>query len=162
MTPLITEPNTSKRIGATIIDYGFVLTFTYLFIVAYGKPNEDGGYTLTGLPALVPILLWFLYFVLTESIWGSTVGHAIFRLSVLTMFLTKPTFTQILKRRVADIIDIIAFIGLIAFILIRNTQYNQRLGDIWAKTIVVDMNARVAARRQLEFGIDRDQDVALR
>ncbi|WP_394335734.1 RDD family protein [Flavobacterium cyanobacteriorum] len=48
----------------------------------------------------------------------------------------KPTFFQSLKRHVLDPVDMFPF-GLIAIITIKNTDKHQRLGDLWAKTIVV-------------------------
>ena len=46
---------------------------------------------------------------------------------------------QSFKRHLLDPIDMSMF-GLIAIIIIKNTNYNQRLGDLWAKTIVVKNN----------------------
>jgi uncharacterized RDD family membrane protein YckC len=39
-----------------------------------------------------------------------------------------------------DCVDIWIFFALIGFVLIKNTQYSQRLGDIFAKTLVVKKN----------------------
>ncbi len=48
----------------------------------------------------------------------------------------KLTFEQSLKRHLLDPIDMF-FFGLIGIITIKNTDKNQRLGDIWGNTIVV-------------------------
>jgi uncharacterized RDD family membrane protein YckC len=49
-------------------------------------------------------------------------------------------FGQVIKRRIADALEITWCFGLIAFILVKNTEFQQRLGDLWAKTQVVDRN----------------------
>ncbi|MDX2049440.1 MAG: RDD family protein [Chitinophagaceae bacterium] len=133
-----TKPNVEKRIGATIIDYTIILIFFILYVSYFGSPNDEGGYTVSGLPAAGPLVFWFCYTVLPETFFKATLGHAIFNLRVTSMTGDRVTFLQIFKRHLADMIEIIWCLGLIAYILIRHTQYNQRLGDIWAKTIVFD------------------------
>ncbi len=48
----------------------------------------------------------------------------------------KPTFGQSFKRHLLDPIDMF-FFGLIGILTIKNSVKNQRLGDMWAKTIVM-------------------------
>jgi hypothetical protein len=52
-----TEANTSKRTGATIMDYVIIFAFSFGFVMYFGEPNSEGGKTVSGLPALVPIRL---------------------------------------------------------------------------------------------------------
>lgn len=52
---------------------------------------------------------------------------------------SKLTFSQSLKRHLLSIFDLWPF-GILGYLLIKNTKYNQRLGDLWAKTIVIDKN----------------------
>ncbi len=66
-----------------------------------------------------------------------TLGHQIVGLKVLSQNNTKLTFGQILKRRIADIIEISWCFGFIAFIIAKGNENSQRLGDILAKTIVI-------------------------
>ena len=42
-----------------------------------------------------------------------------------------------MKRHLLDPIDLL-FYGIPAIITIKNTEKHQRLGDLWAKTIVID------------------------
>ncbi|HLK28523.1 MAG TPA: RDD family protein [Puia sp.] len=132
-----TKPYIQKRVAATFIDYTltYVLTFFYIYVV--GKTDENGSHVVTGLPALVPMLFWFLYFIICESFLDGTMGHHLFKIKVVSMDGSKPEFSQILLRRLADILEISWCFGLIAFITAKSTQNNQRLGDIWGKTIVV-------------------------
>jgi uncharacterized RDD family membrane protein YckC len=133
-----TKPNIGKRIFAGIIDYAIILTFFYIYIYSFGEPSEDGGYHINGLPALVPILFWGIMTVGLEQLFGATLGNSLVELKPISIrgFEKKLTFGQSLKRHLLDPIDMF-FFGLIGIITIKNTDRNQRLGDIWANTIVM-------------------------
>lgn len=47
------------------------------------------------------------------------------------------TFGQHLERQLLNMVDLWLF-GFLGILLIKHTEYNQRLGDIWAKTVVPD------------------------
>jgi len=132
------EDHSGKRFTAGAIDYTIILVFCFVYLYAFGSPNAEGGRTITGLPAFGPIAFWFVWLVLPEFIWGTTLGHLINGLKIISEEGEKPSFSQAVRRRLCDPIEITWCFGLIAFILIKNTQYNQRLGDIWGKTFVVD------------------------
>jgi uncharacterized RDD family membrane protein YckC len=140
----MTYPNTSiyinKRIGATIIDYVIIFALTFYYIYQFGTPNDEGGYTVTGWMALIPMAFWFFYFIIPETFLHATLGHLIFNLKVISIDNREPSFGQIFIRRISDALEIAWCFGLIAFILVKNTQQNQRLGDIRAKTLVIGKN----------------------
>lgn len=138
MNRVSTKPNRKKRIAATIIDYIVVWGFSIFFIYTFGQPNSEGGYTLTGLPALVPVAFWFCYLVLAETFFHATAGHMIFNLEVVSADRNSLEFTQAFRRRVADVFDLHLTLGLVAFFMVKSTPLNQRLGDTWAGTIVLD------------------------
>jgi len=140
MTTINTKQYINKRILATIIDYAIIFGLTYLYIVSFGSQTEDGSYVVSGAPALVPIIFWFIYIVIIEYFFNGTIGHMFFDLKVVSVEGSTITFIQILKRRFSDALEIVWCFGLIAFILVKNTQYNQRLGDIWAKTLIIGKN----------------------
>lgn len=135
-----TSPSTdkyiSKRVGATLIDYTLIYILTFFYIYTAGEQNQEGTYVVTGLPALVPMFIWFLYFVIAEYNLGGTLGHQLLKIKVVSIDNSSLHFGQILVRRIADIIEISWCFGLIAFIIAKSTDKNQRLGDLWAKTIV--------------------------
>ena len=124
------------RIAATLIDYGIYITVIAIYITMFGNSNDEGGYTVTGLPALFTVVFWFLYFVVLESINQATPGHDVLKLVVVKIKGDKIDFTDALKRRLLDMVDI-AFYGIPAMICICNTPKFQRLGDLWADTVVV-------------------------
>ena len=141
MRKIETKPNIGKRILAGLMDYAIIFTFTYIFAATYGEPNIDGGYTVEGLPMLIPIGFWGIMIVGIEQFFGATLGNYLLDLKPISIngIQEELTIGQSFKRHLVDLIDMFCF-GLIGIMIIKNTEMNQRLGDLWAKTIVVDMN----------------------
>ena len=140
MAEYITKPNLLKRFIACLIDYLLVYGFFFAFVYSFGKPNDEGGYSVTGILSLIPIIFWFVIIVLIEVFFGATLGNSIVGLKPksLTKNNGELSFSQSIKRHLLDPIDMFPF-GLIAIITIKNTDRNQRLGDIWAKTIITEI-----------------------
>jgi len=134
----IYKPNLRKRTIAAILDYGFFYTATFAYIMYFGEDDEEGGKTVRGLLAVVVPIAWALYFVVIETISEATLGHQALNLSVKTIDRKPITLKQSLKRHLLDPIDILMF-GIPARIAIKNSDRHQRLGDMWAKTIMVDL-----------------------
>lgn len=132
-----TQPNIKNRIIATIVDYGIYLTFWSIYVYSFGSPNDEGGYTVSGMKALPLFASWFLYFPVVESIGGQTLGHRIVGIRVIGKFGDPISFLQSLKRRVFDPIDLFVFFGLIGYLTVKKSDNHQRAGDIVAGTIVV-------------------------
>ena len=132
-----TDPKLLRRALGTIIDYGLYLIFFSWLVVTYGKPNDEGGYTLSDDPKGWWIFIgWLIYFPIVESIKGQTVGKMILGLKVVTKNGNSISLGQAFKRHFVDMFDFM-FFGVVAFITIKNTPDHQRLGDLWAKTIVI-------------------------
>jgi uncharacterized RDD family membrane protein YckC len=124
------------RILATLIDYGIYFTLFYIYVSALGVTKSDGGFELTGWPVLLAPTFWFVYFVVLEAFNGATPGHDICKLTVVKANAEKLTLGDAFKRRIIDLIDIF-FYGIPALICICNTPKFQRLGDLFAGTVVV-------------------------
>ena len=138
MNVIKTEAYTGKRVAATFIDYLIIISFTIWYIMSFGEPNGEGGRIVKGWPALMPAVFWFAWLIIPESIWGTTAGHHLNGLKIISLDGEKPGIGQAFKRRLCDIIEICWCLGIIALILVKNTRFHQRLGDIWAKVLVVD------------------------
>ena len=134
------------RFLAGFIDYAIVFVFFYMYVTNYGIENEDGEYSVSGIMANVPILFWLVWTVGVEQLLGATFGNIIFDLEpkslVKNKLEEKITFGQSLKRHLLDPIDMFLF-GFIAYISIKNSDTNQRIGDVWAKTTVVKAKKKV-------------------
>lgn len=137
MHKIKTEANLNNRVPATIIDFVIFYTFIFVYTYALGEPNDEGGYTITGFATLGVPAMWFLYFPVAESMGGQTLGHKIMGIKVVSTNGKPIHFGQALKRRLADVIDIHLFFGVIAYFVVRNSPTHQRLGDLWADTLVV-------------------------
>lgn len=137
-TKFNTKPNIGKRILAGFIDYLIICLFLFIYIYIFGEQDKEGVYYVNGLPALVPIIFWGIMTVGLEIGFGGTLGNSIAGLKVIPKsgISRKLTFWESFKRHLLDPIDM-TFFGLIAIITINNTDRNQRLGDIWGNTIVV-------------------------
>jgi uncharacterized RDD family membrane protein YckC len=127
-----TERKLAKRSVAAIIDYGIFMAFAFWFTATFGEPVED-GYTIHGIKGIVIPIIWFAYFPITEWIAGKTLGKLLIGLSVVTEQGGPISFTQALKRHILDMIDM----GIVGLVAIANTPKHQRLGDLWAKTLVI-------------------------
>ena len=136
---ITTKPNTLLRIFACLIDYSIIYAFTFYLVFTFGEPNAEGNYSLNGLPALIPVAFWLLMTVGTELLLGATIGNYFASLKAVPLYRDslKLTFGESLKRHLLDPIDMF-FFGLVGIITINNTKKNQRVGDLWAKTIVVN------------------------
>ena len=131
------KTNLKKRIIATLVDYTIYLLFFIFYVSYFGHDNNEGGKTVDGVMALPVFLVWFVYFVVVEAINGATLGHKGVYLKVVTIDRRSIGFGQALKRHLLDPVDILIW-GIPALISIKNSDKHQRLGDMWAKTIVVD------------------------
>jgi uncharacterized RDD family membrane protein YckC len=133
------KTNLKKRFFASFIDYLLIFVLTYIYISRFGIETEEGIKSVQGLTTLPIIIVWFLYFVVIETYKGATLGHKAFNLLVLTDKRKKIGFMQALKRHLVDPVDFFIY-AIPAIMAIKNTDKKQRLGDLWAKTIVVDTN----------------------
>lgn len=142
MTEIHSKVNISDRIFAGLIDYTIIFGITISLIFILGQENSEGVYTLNGLPAMIPVLFWLILIVGIESFYGATIGNSIMKLKPIPMNgeERKLSFWESFKRHIADPIDML-FFGLIGIMTIKNSAKNQRIGDIWAGTIVINTNS---------------------
>ena len=129
------KPYLKLKTIATLIDYGVFLGFYLAFLYVFDESTKEGEMAVTGNIILFIPLVWLLYFVALEAINQSTPGHYICKLKVYTIDGQKPGLISCLKRRLLDPIDLFIY-GIPAFICISKTPNNQRLGDLWAGTLV--------------------------
>ena len=137
-----TEPNIGNRFAAGLVDYIIIYSVTFFLIYTLGEPNDEGGYSLNGLSGLIPIAFWLIMTVGLEIGFGATLGNSLVGLKPIPKngINRKLTFSESFKRHLLDPIDMF-FFGLVGIITIKNTDLNQRVGDLWAKTIVVPIKS---------------------
>lgn len=132
------KPNLKKRFLASFIDYSLIMAFNIYYMVKFGNIVDNHTYKIEGWLGLPILIIWFFYFVIIETYYGATLGHKALDLLVLTENRRKIGFKEALKRHLLDPIDFFLY-GIPAIIAIKYTEKKQRLGDLWANTIVVDI-----------------------
>jgi uncharacterized RDD family membrane protein YckC len=132
-----TKPHIGRKIIATLIDYGLTFAVFSVYVRYFGEydPNEN-SHSVHGWLSLPILFYWLIYHVVIEYSVGNTLGHFVVGLRVTNFQGEQTNFSQNLKRHLLDFFDIFMW-GIPAIIAIKNTDKNQRLGDLWAKTIVI-------------------------
>jgi len=138
MKAIETRPYIAKRILAGFIDYAVIIILFFIYLYNFNEPNAEGKTFLNEVSAVVFVILWGIITVGLEIGLGATLGNDLVGLKAIPESgeLRKLNFNESFKRHVLDPIDMF-FLGLIGVLLILKTDKNKRLGDIWAKTIVI-------------------------
>ena len=127
-----------QRIAAWIIDL-IILFFVAIFVMGFSFVSSlfmmNVGFIVGGILSM--ILIVFVYTIALETAWnGQTVGKKIVKIRVVKENGKSITFTEALIRNIFRIIDN-QFVGLVGLILILVTEKKQRIGDLIAKTVVI-------------------------
>lgn len=132
------------RAVAQIIDWiiGFVIFFVVGSLVSIPFQGfTPTGFQLTGLPALIAIgssaSIIFVYFFVMEAKYGQTVGKKATGIKVVKEDGTDCDVDSSFSRNILRIVDGIA-VYLVGAILIAQSDKNQRLGDRYANTVVIE------------------------
>jgi uncharacterized RDD family membrane protein YckC len=102
------------------------------------------GKTVSGLPALLLFLATAVYWIVPEWLSSMTLGKLLCGLKVVRLDGKKITFSQSLQRNLLRLVDAFAFY-LVGFLVAKLTPLHQRLGDLWAKTLVVNNTQQIAS-----------------
>jgi uncharacterized RDD family membrane protein YckC len=129
-----------QRYYANIIDYGIYFVIISFCIFTMGEPNDNNGYTLKGLKAMIMPLIWLIYFPVCESVFRQTIGKKIFNLYVIDARGESASIVQTFFRRCLDIFEI-TFFGVPSIISINSSENNLRVGDRIADTRVITTSA---------------------
>lgn len=125
-----------RRSLAALIDLAIAFGIFFAIVRRYGVQTSDTEWTLTGLPALALLAGLWCYWFIPEWFWGATLGKYLCDLKLLSENGRKCTATQSFKRNLLRAIDFFPFY-LTGFLTARFSPKHQRLGDQWARTIVV-------------------------
>lgn len=75
---------------------------------------------------------------LPEVLWGRGLGKWLLSLRVVSRATgARPSGSQVLRRLLAGMLEIGMCFGILPLIVIASTPHAQRLGDLWADTLVV-------------------------
>ncbi len=122
------------RVLAFLIDFFIFWLIGMIIGILYGTPNNEGGFTFNGFPAITMIALGYFLWPISEGIWGQTIGKRFLNLKVLNDNFESIGFGQAFGRFFLGFADYMFFIGLI---IASNNKLNKRIGDLVANTLVV-------------------------
>jgi uncharacterized RDD family membrane protein YckC len=129
--------NVGYRILAFCIDFLIYCLISMVFGIFFGKPHEDGlGFSLTGLPALLMVIIAFGLWPISEGLSGQTIGKRIFNIKVVDTNYKRIGIGPAFGRFFLGIVDYIFLVGIVIALI---NKKNQRIGDMAASTIVVNV-----------------------
>ena len=126
-----------KRIFAFLLDYLIYFTFCLFYLIYFGDKNDEDAYSVSGFKAMSIFVFWIIYFIIIESILKATLGHYLLNLKVIQIDNKEIDIKHSFKRHVLDFVDF-SFFGLPAYINIKNSERGQRIGDLFAKTTIIE------------------------
>lgn len=132
--------STLKRFLALLIDGFIVIVILFVissFFSGIYKLDQESFYV-SGYSYLIFALVQFLYWCVFEGTTGKTPGKSILGLLVIKEDGSAMNFSAAFIRNVLRIIDSLPGFYLIGLIVILSSEKNQRLGDLAAKTLVVE------------------------
>jgi uncharacterized RDD family membrane protein YckC len=125
-----------RRVVAALLDLAIVISVFVYTAQRWGVELEDGKRGWSGLPALLVFMLMWAYWFVPEWLFAATIGKAICDLRVVPVGRGKNAFVRAVERNLLRPVDFV-FLGLVGFIVAMNNPRRQRLGDLWAHTMVI-------------------------
>ena len=120
-----------KRFAAFLIDSAIVFPLSMLLFLLF---NFEIYVSLS-----LFLFIQILYFISLEWCFGSTVGKAILDIEVKNIENEKADFMTVFTRNIIRILEFFAIFYLISILLIIITPKRQRIGDIIADSIVMEV-----------------------
>jgi uncharacterized RDD family membrane protein YckC len=145
-----------KRLVALLIDSA-IFSILAILAITLVRPDMTADDIYEGLWALIdqqdaPIelllctlgstVLWVIYGSIMEGVFGATLGKVAMRLKVTSADGTKPTMRQAILRNLIRPVELSRPIIIISVFIPLLTQTRQRVGDIVARTVVVEKATR--------------------
>ena len=122
--------------GIAVIIDGLVLLAIGWVVSFITGGSSIHGYELITWPALFSFLCWLAYYIYLEKTKGATLGKMVIGIRVISAGGGPLSWGQSIVRNLLRLVDGFVFY-LLGAILIWTSSRNQRLGDLFAGTIVV-------------------------
>lgn len=126
-----------KRVIASLIDYFTILVIFIIISFFYLLLSNILKFKIENIEIIIFTLLWFMLLVLPEYQFGKTLGKKIIGIKIISTENEKPNLSQIIIRRIFDIVDIL-ILGIVSLIILSNDKNKQRFGDKISKLLVVE------------------------
>ncbi len=138
----LTYQGFAPRLVAQIIDGIILLILNYMIGAGTAGATSFEFYNAQAYPLLgAGFLIFLLYFVFLEGMWGATVGKMVMKIKVVREDGSPCGLGPAVIRNILRIIDILPFLYIIGLIFMSRSDKKQRLGDKVAKTVVVKAGA---------------------
>jgi uncharacterized RDD family membrane protein YckC len=126
------------RFLAALIDFVILIAISYGIALVSGGTTST-GFQLTGLPALLSMVITLSYGIVLEGLQGATVGKMLLGIKVVKINGFPLDWSGALLRNLLRIVDGLPFFipYLTGAILIGSSTKRQRLGDRVAQTVVI-------------------------
>ncbi len=134
------------RVIAGILDFGVVTVVLFWVSLLTREQKPDGTFSLPGWVVIVYVVWWLLYYGLFEYFWnGQTPGKRVARIKVVMGGGAALTPMGAVKRTLARPVDLFPYftpyaLGIL-WIVVTGENRRQRLGDKWAGTKVIKVDA---------------------
>jgi uncharacterized RDD family membrane protein YckC len=130
-----------NRIVAFIVDTTIYFIIFIVFGIFFGVEKSDGnGFNIVGFPAFFLFVISLFLWPLSESFSGQTIGKRLVGLKVVNESFKEIKTRQAILRFLFAYIDLGFF--LVGLIVACTNKQNQRIGDLVAKTVVIDLNEK--------------------
>jgi len=127
-----------SRLVAQIVDGIILLIVNYILGATMAGATSFALYGAEAYPLLgAGGVIFLLYFVILEGMWGATVGKMVMKIKVVREDGSACGLMPALIRNILRIIDALPFLYIIGLIFMSRSDKKQRLGDRVAKTVVV-------------------------
>ena len=138
-----------KRGAAFLIDILIFISYLILTSLLLSLFNASDGLSMSILSLIysIPILLYHILFEVFNN--GQSIGKASLRIRVVKLDGSQPDLGSLLIRWLLRLLDITMTSGGLAIIMILLTKNGQRLGDLAAKTCVIDENPKSRVQNTL-------------
>jgi uncharacterized RDD family membrane protein YckC len=131
-----------SRLVAQIVDGIILLIVNYILGATMAGATSFAFYGAEAYPLLgAGGVIFLLYFVILEGMWGATVGKMVMKIKVVREDGSACGLMPALIRNILRIIDALPFLYIIGLIFMSRSDKKQRLGDRIAKTVVVKSGA---------------------
>ena len=112
--------------------------FDYFFIMSIGNTIYALSHH-NGMIKYIWIGVWLIYFPIIEGIFGQTLGKVLFKFKVVKNDYSDINILNSIARRLFDVIDFLPMFGILGLIIASSNKTSKRIGDMVAKTIVVQL-----------------------
>jgi len=118
-----------RRFAAFFVDVALLYVLLFAWEGIFGEPS----------PAVAVLLLsaFFNYFVVTEWRFERTLGKRLLLIRVVSEDGSSLRYNAAAIRNVALVVDFLPFGFIVGVLFIAESSRKQRLGDRWAKTVVL-------------------------